>query len=122
MLIPHTFVKESPIHGVGCFTKSDIPKDTLVWKFSDCFDLKINIENAYGLWKECLEYYGWREDGYQIFCLDNAKYINHSKDANLVLDKETGNLVAARDIKAGEELTENYREVYEEGNYLDIGG
>jgi hypothetical protein len=45
-----------------------------------------------------------------IFCLDNSKYVNHSINANSgPLEDESGFCsVAQRDIRIGEEITEDY--------------
>ena len=114
MLYVKSIVKESPIHGVGCFADQDISKGDLVWMFNDKTDKYLFKHTAHGLWKQCLDHYGWKEGDYHIICFDNAMYVNHSEDANLMMNPETGNLHANRDIKKGEELTENYKEVYGE--------
>jgi len=111
MLYIKTLVKPSCINSVGCFAAEDIPAGTLVWQFNSATDVRV-IGESYGLWKQCLAHYGWWDGCSQILCFDNAKYINHSESANLVLDKETGNMHAKHDIKSGDELCENYREVY----------
>jgi SET domain-containing protein len=43
-----------------------------------------------------------------ILCADNAKYINHNNDANLIDTRDGLREIAARDIAEGEELTNNY--------------
>ena len=60
MLYVKTKVKESPIHGVGCFADQDIKKDQLVWMFNDKTDKALWMHTAHGLWKECLEHYEGR--------------------------------------------------------------
>lgn len=53
---------------------------------------------------------------------DDARFINHSETPNLLCYLDDF-VVAARDIEAGEELTENYREFHdgEEPYYKPIG-
>lgn len=115
MLYVKTITKESPIHGVGCFANQNISKGQIVWMFNDKTDKALYMHEAHGLWKECLEHYSWKEGNHHhIICFDNAMYINHSNNANLVMNVETGNMHAARDIQNGEELAENYEEVYGE--------
>jgi uncharacterized protein len=112
MLLIKTYVKESRLHGVGVFSSELVLKGTIVWRFCDGVDLIVAEKDAWGLWRECLDHYGWLEDGFYVFCNDNAKYINHSLEANL--EKSNDTMIASRDIQPGEEITENYLEVYGE--------
>ena len=114
MLYVKSIVKESPIHGVGCFADQDISKGDLVWMFNDKTDKYLFKHTTHGLWKQCLDHYGWKEGDFHIICFDNAMYINHSTEANLILNEKTGNMHAARLIKMGEELTKDYFKVYGE--------
>ncbi len=103
-------VKSSPIEGKGIFTSSNIPKDELVMVIQgelitgkECERREEEENNVYIFWNG--RYY-----------IDTAmtkiiKYINHSCTPNcdvLDRDKETLNLVANRNISAGEELTIDY--------------
>ena len=44
MLFVKTRVLPSRIHGLGLFADEDIPKDTILWKFTSEFDLKFTKE------------------------------------------------------------------------------
>jgi hypothetical protein len=80
-----TYVAPSQIHGLGCFASVPISKGGLVWR-GNGFIPKHIYDFA-----------------------DNARYINDSFTPNTGLDAD-GNTVALRDIAAGEEITESYRE------------
>ena len=89
-----------------------IPKGKIVWVFQENFDLCISDEEFERLpekAKEHISIYGYLselEGGY-ILCMDNAKYTNHSSEPNMqMVDKFHS--IAIRDIKEGEEITEDY--------------
>ena len=64
--------------------------------------------------KQEILYWGYFDEDKRRYCVDfdNTKFINHSKDGNIT--QEHGHhsmyLIAKRDIKVGEELTQNYLE------------
>ncbi len=112
MFTVKTFLEKSPINGVGCIAGEFIPKGTIIWKFQENFDVRIDDLQFKELPKIAQEfvlhfaYYSKKEGGY-IVCLDNAKYTNHSLDPNMkTIDKET--CIAVKDINDGEEITEDY--------------
>ena len=114
MLIVKTKLSKSNIHGIGLFADQDIPKGTLVQKFIDGFDLIVQpnqlIDASDEGKKQFLKYsYHHKISGNYILNCDDARFLNHSFHPNLIADPDGGeNDVAARDIKAGEELTVNY--------------
>ncbi len=102
--------KTSPIHGLGGFAQTDLPKGS-----------------------RAIEYVGWRidkaesvrqcqENNEYIFALNDredldgnvpwnpARLLNHSCEPNCEAELVDGRIwiVAARDIRAGEEITFNY--------------
>ncbi|SRR5690554_5457409 len=110
-------VRDSEIHGKGVFTNIDIPAGAKI--------MIIRGEVISG--DECLR----REDEGNVYIFDNGdnyidvsgtekiKYINHNCECNCEVednDSESLQLIAAVDIKAGEELTIDYGydEIYEE--------
>jgi SET domain-containing protein len=110
-------IKTSSIHGAGLYTKQDIKKGTLIAKASPKLDLDISIESFNCLddkEKQEILYWGFFDDGRNIYHVDfdNTKFINHKNNANVTQDMNYSDmyLVAKRDIKAGEELTQNYLE------------
>lgn len=122
MLLIKTEVKPSKINGLGLFAKVDIPKGTDIWKFSG-IDIKIRIDEVEAkstdgemitINYEYFFKYAYREGNYYIFCSDDAKYMNHSKESNC--SESGGYTVTNRDIKAGEELTCDYSKFDEDFN------
>jgi len=110
-------VKPSPIHGCGCFALQDISKGTLVWQFSRIFDRQI-MEHAWQraskeeqakLWARC--YVHADNPTVLIMCGDESQFLNfppEGEKANIELGGVVDGqdiLLAARDIKQGEELT-----------------
>lgn len=94
-----TEVRPSLIHGLGLFALNPIPKGTVVWAFDEVVD---TLQPSPG------GDFSWRtEEGY-VIPGDDAKYINHSPEPNLETTPGLTPVVAARDIHAGEELTESY--------------
>jgi len=85
-MLVKTEVRPSPIHGNGCFAAEFIPEGKTVW---------CHIER---LEKSPIHLCD--------FC-DDARFINHSFDPNTG-PSPFGETIALRDIRAGEEITENY--------------
>ena len=60
------------------------------------------------LYRDHIEKYSYTEsDGSKVLSWDHAKYVNHSCDAN-TLSTGYGFEIAVRDIRAGEEITDDY--------------
>ena len=117
MLFVKTRVLPSRIHGLGLFADEDIPKDTILWKFTSEFDLKFTKEQIRKFSKQVQEYletYCWlsKKSGKYCFASDNAKYFNHSKNPNSLSayykNEEEVVTKAIQDIQKGEEITDNY--------------
>ncbi|MCF7708876.1 MAG: SET domain-containing protein-lysine N-methyltransferase [Verrucomicrobia bacterium] len=103
-------IKDSPIHGKGCFAVKSIAKGTRIVEYTGVKITKRESE------KRCME------NNEYIFTLDDkhdldgdvgwnpAKYINHSCTPNCSAEDIDGHIwiVAERRIKLGEELTFNY--------------
>lgn len=119
MLLVPTYIAKSSIAGIGLFAGRDIQKGEVVWRFVEGFDRRVSAEDLERLpeaeRKEVL-FWGYfnRRTGFWIMCGDEARRVNHSSAPNLAggygSDDPTdeGFEVAARDIKQGEELTDNY--------------
>ncbi len=120
MLLIDTYLDKSPIHGLGVFAAEDVSKGTIVWEFNPIFDSVIRKDEIADLPRHALEYlfiYAWQNtDGDFCIGIDNDKYANHSPDPNSRYLKESNTWVAVRDIKKGEELTDNYIE-FSESDY-----
>lgn len=120
MLHVKTYLAQSKIDGLGLFTSVPIKKGELVWSFNPHFDKCIEDKDKCALpdhIQRYIERHGFKdiESGYWILDGGNDLYVNHSNTPNVIEtgDIENGvtrDLIAARDILAGEELTENYIE------------
>ena len=131
MLMVKTKIKESKIHGIGLFADQFISKGTIVWKFTEGFDLKFTKEqilNFPDLIQTYLYKYSWKSKKSKRYCFssDNGKYFNHSKTSNTLSqyyeNEEEVVITAIRDIGIGEEITDNYSSFEydsEEDNVLD---
>lgn len=115
-------VKESGIDGNGVFTLQDIKAGELVWKFDLSHDKTLSAEDFDALdaeTKEALQRIAYMSKYTKRWVYppdqDPARYTNHSKDNNLSVKydqtvSEEPIFIANRDIKVGEELTNNYHE------------
>lgn len=118
-------VKESSIPrvGVGLYSRIFLPKGTKWWKGNESNTLLMSKEQytalgqshmtfksqimMQGLQTYC--YYEKKIDSI-VWCLDDARYVNHSIQPNSGFDQFKTPLlsVALRDIEPGEEIFENY--------------
>lgn len=108
---------KSEKHGIGLFADQDIKKGELIYTASPTLDLNITKEQFESLnesEQREMKYWGfWIEkDKVWHVDFDVSKFINHSTEATVTQDttKDDAYLIATRDIKAGEELTQNYLE------------
>jgi SET domain-containing protein len=112
MFTVKTNLEKSPINGLGCMAAENIPKGTIIWKFQENFDVILDDKQFNELPKIAQDfifhfgYYNKKEGGY-ILCMDNAKYTNHSFDPNMKMIDNIQS-IAIKDIKEGEEITEDY--------------
>lgn len=119
MLLVPTRLGASPIEGIGLFAAGPIAKGTVTWRFIVGYDQLFTREQIDALPEpargELLRYvYLHESTGRYVFCLDNARFMNHTTMPNTtginIPDQPYGYDVATRDIAAGEELTCDYRE------------
>jgi SET domain-containing protein len=116
MILVPCVVSPSSIDGVGLFADENIKKGTMIWKLTpDTTDLVVTKENATGMlntfgsqFKAIFEKYAYFDTELQQFVthLDEMKYMNHSSTPNTFTTDNT--MYAIKDIKKGEELTEDY--------------
>jgi uncharacterized protein len=111
LLIEH-YVAPSPVHGLGVFSRHFVPAGTLVWAAHPIIDREISPAEMDSLPPHVValiqihsEYLADKK----LFRLsaDGAAYMNHADDPNL-LDRGD-EMVARRDIRAGDELFCDYR-------------
>ncbi len=111
MIHPGTTLKGvSDTIGVGIFATSFIPKGTLVY-VQDALEIELSPSEFEVLdepLKSMAEKYSFIDPrGYRILSWDTAKYVNHSCDPN-TMSAGYGFEIALRDIKPGEEITDEY--------------
>ena len=99
MLQVRTEVRPSSIHGQGLFALERICEGEVVWSFDPTID-RISVAAS--------GHFSWRTAHGYVTPGDDAKFINHSQTPNLSTTPGLAPVIAARDIEAGEELTESY--------------
>ena len=115
MLIVATRIRQAGSKGVGLFADEKIPAGETFWLYDARFDLtvKVGFDTPQHTRSFLEKYATLQPDGWYQLCADNARFMNHSERPNTRAIKRQGRimeLVAARDIAAGEELTCDYRE------------
>lgn len=117
MLTIKTYVEKSniPNAGLGLFAAEDISEGDIVWFLDPTVDHVFNVDEYNGLiaavdeeHKDRFDRWSYRRENDYVLCADNTKFANHSETPNLGGDSKQID-VALRDIKAGEELTYDYR-------------
>ncbi len=112
MLRVPTYVAPSAIAGMGLYAATDLPINAIIWEYTDGIDWRITPSELILFpepFQSRLRHYLYQEDSeVYVLCGDNAKYMNHSEQPNC---DDTGgeHTVTTRAIRAGEELTCDYR-------------
>lgn len=115
MLLINARVGASAIHGLGLFAKQFIPAGTVIWRFTRGFDVEIpesSLQSLSPAAREQVLHYAEYHPAECKFVLssDDDRFTNHSDIPNTAQpDKET--MVAVRDIKNGDEISCDYRQV-----------
>ncbi len=104
-------------HGIGLFADEDILEGQLIYTASPLLDTNITQEQFDSLSeseKEEFHWWGFFDEPTQRWHVDFdvSKFINHSFEPTVSQDKDhtQAYLVATRNIRGGEELTQNYLE------------
>ena len=124
MLHVMTRLGPSKIHGIGLFAAEFIPKGTVVWTFTQNYDLLVSAEDVDSFSTSSRKQffnYAYFDKTYKkyVLCGDDARFFNHSKNPSCTDAWVSGvdTTYAARDIEKGEELTSDYGSYY--GNIED---
>jgi SET domain-containing protein len=115
MLTVRTEVHSSPIAGLGLFAAEPIAAGQVWWKFDRRLDrtyTPVEFEELPAHIQDWLKTYAYLQGGLWVLCGDHAKFVNHSDHPNSVTVGDES--IALRDIAAGEEIVENYREFCED--------
>jgi SET domain-containing protein len=110
MLLVRTYIDKSAIHGLGVFADEFIRKGSKVWKFVEGFDRAWSPREFAKLPKparDFIQWHGYRVDGEILLTADHDHHMNHSERSNTKWSN--GHIVATRDIRRGDEITNNYR-------------
>ncbi|HKO44470.1 MAG TPA: SET domain-containing protein [Pyrinomonadaceae bacterium] len=113
MLLVRTKLKASPIHGFGLFAAERVPAGQVIWRFTPGLDAALPLENIFSqplVIQGFISRYCSLDPTRNCFIVyvDDARFINHSFQPNVWLDKQQDILIAAKDIESGEEITEDY--------------
>lgn len=115
MMIVATELRSSSIHGIGAFLLEDVKKGDLIWRFDSRIDrvyADSELEQFPDALRAFLSVYSTyhEQSGLWILCGDNGRHFNHSDAPNTIsLGVGFGDDVAAVDLRAGTELTTDYR-------------
>ena len=115
MLRVPTYLGKSSIHGLGVFAARDIQEGEIVWQNDFAVDVLFDpyslLDSPFKVW--VLNHAYLCEAGW-VLSADNGLYTNHSNDPNtrqIDLDQDSIPILrAVRLIKAGEEITTDYKE------------
>jgi uncharacterized protein len=117
MLMVKTRLGVSPIAGIGLFADEDIAAGTITWRFIPGFDQlysESQLESLPEPARTQMRTYTYKHEvtGNYVYCLDNARFMNHADDPNTKGVHEAGGIegydIATRDIRKGDELTCDY--------------
>ncbi len=118
----------SKFHGIGLFADEDIKKGELIYTASPLLDVNITqaeFDSLSDKEKSEIKYWGFWIEAEKVWHVDFdvSKFINHEKEGTVTQDANhvDAYLVAARDIAAGEELTQNYLEFETEEDLKNRG-
>jgi uncharacterized protein len=110
-------LKSSDLHGIGLFADEDLKKGQLIYTASPLLDLNITQAQFDSLdekEKQEMRWWGFFDKINQVWHadFDVTRFVNHSEKPTLTQDPKHNDayLIAARDVIAGEELTQNYLE------------
>jgi SET domain-containing protein len=112
-----TYIDRSSIEGTGVFAARDIAKGELVTKHTEGLDM-IFTQSQFDAFappfQQFLRRQTYRSDGEYVLNVDHERFTNHADNPNTIWSDEKDGMVAARDIKRGEEITCDYREFDED--------
>ena len=115
-------LKPSIVSGVGVFILHDVAEGTHLVLFRDDFQEELRGKSEV---PEELQGYCLNHESGKLLCpkmfnrMDIGNYVNHSNDANMRYENGKG-YFAKRDIKKGEELFANYRELPESESSREV--
>ncbi|PLX50563.1 MAG: SET domain-containing protein-lysine N-methyltransferase [Desulfobulbaceae bacterium] len=125
MLTVETYLAPSRIHGIGLFAGHDIPAGAVVWKFQNVIDMILAPERFLALCRSVdtctlqhLMNATYRRNNHYFYVTDNARFINHCREAPNIGFVHDFAEVALRHIRQGEELLEDYTQAYDTSDFF----
>jgi len=135
MFLVKVYLDYSKLDGKGIFAGEFIPKGKKIWEHDDDTVNMYSEQEWQNLLKKStikkrneLLKFSYRENNIWILHTDIMKFMNHSEHPNVLTntpeltkinwDLKKSYTYAARDIKEGEELTENYKEYFDDEIWL----
>ena len=118
MYLVMTRLGRSDIHGVGVFAEEEIPAGTVVSRFVPGFDLSFPADYLDTVplppnVRDFIEDHSYIIGEQLVMPGDLDMFTNHSFAPNVGYNAADDSFFALRDIRAGEELTNDYREFSE---------
>lgn len=116
MLTIKTSLKEFKNKGIGLVSEEFVKKGQIMWEYNQKIDLFFNKEDIPKEMKNFFETYAVDcGDGRIFLSIDNARFMNHSKNPNIKSlgkgSEITKDCIAIRDINPGEEITIDYEDI-----------
>ncbi len=115
MLIIKTYLKEVSQKGIGLFSHENLSKGSIVWIEESNFSKSFLDEDFLKMSEVEMDFimhyatHNFMENGQWFMDLDNTRFMNHSNNPNILFKGKYG--YALVDIKAGKELTCDYRTI-----------
>jgi len=124
MLTVKTYLAPSSIHGIGLFATELIPANSLVWQYNEHIDNIYSEDHFLNICRNTLKNTlqhllncSYKRGGKYFYLTDNARFINHSDQANIAFVNDYKEF-ALREIKPNEEILENYLFSYDESDFF----
>ena len=114
MFLKKCYLDKSPIHGIGLFAGEDIKMGQNIWLPSHQLTFHFDDSELKTLPSQevkIVKHYGYlnKKTGIWHFSSEDSRYVNHSENPNVSkTPNDTHGISAMRDIKTGEEITQNY--------------
>lgn len=121
MMHPSTELRlVTPEIGYGVYATRLLPQGTIVWARDD-FDIAFTPERAATFsspYREILEKYSYLDGGGEVLlCWDHGRFVNHSCEATSLSAGWFDFEVAIRDIRPGEQVTDDYGTLNMDGEF-----
>lgn len=126
MLIVNHYVSKSNIEGCGLFCSEDVKKGDIIFRYDYRFVMLISdseIASLPAAMQAAVLKYSYRGVGKDrlvgavYYCIDDSRFMNHSEHPNTLWIESDEIYVASCDIPKNSELTCNYSDFCESGEF-----